>query len=841
MSLHNLLDGYPHSGKRFDELFADTGVARGHWSALLQHIQDIGPVTLQARQREVQRLLRENGVTYNVYADPLGLARPWDLDLLPMIIDAGEWSAIEAAVVQRANLLNRVLIDVYGEQSLLKNGDLPAALVHAHRGFLRPCHGIVQNGDTPLHLYAADLARAPNGQWWVVNDRTQGPTGAGYALENRLAISRAFPDLFSSLHVQRLAGFFSAMRESLAARAPRTDARAAAKALGLARADEPDDPPLIVLLTPGSYNETYNEQAFLARYLGFPLVVGGDLTVRQGFVWLKTLSGLQRVSVILRRLDDDFCDPLELRSDSALGVPGLTEVVRRGHVLLANALGSSLLESGALLGYLPALCEKLLGERLRMPSIASWWCGEPAALEDAVGRLDSLVIKPAFPQLREMPVFGQDLVGEARDAFIRKLRSRPQNYVAQEMVHISRAPMWQAEGEGSLQASVIGVRIFACATPQGYVVMPGGLTRVAAGPDERIVSMQMGGASKDTWVLTEGQVSAVSLLRSDDAVVHPVRGDERLASRTVENLYWFGRYAERVDNTARLLRRTFDTLLSVSPDERGADWETLVALCQWFEVLPSTLDVGDLDIQSALLDAVFSAHGLSLPTQVRQLYDVASRLHERLSLDNWRVLNQMEQRLGGEQALATVDAALSRLDETTVASMTLSGFALDGMTRDLGWRFLSIGRRVERFQYMCTVLQNALTMPREANLDWLLELGDSIATYRARYVSSAQWSLLLDLLVTDDTNPRSIVFQLEGLIAGARKLARLDGGRAVGMLEPLLDELGNLQRRGEMRLGSEAMVGWLRRAYAASYELSDYLCQRFFSYSGLRQAEAVER
>ncbi|MET0509876.1 MAG: circularly permuted type 2 ATP-grasp protein [Burkholderiaceae bacterium] len=871
MSREALVTGYPAHSERYDELFGATGAARLHWRTLLEHLLDIGPQALDARHREVTRLLRENGVTYNIYADPEGLARPWDLDLLPMIVSAAEWEGIEAAVIQRATLLNRILADIYGSQSLVCEGRLPAALVHGHRGFLRPCHGIEQNRQTPLHIYAADLARSPDGRWWVLGDRTQGPTGAGYALENRLAIARAFPDLFRTLNVQRLASFMSTLRESLAARAPRTDATEAARLLGLARADAPDDPPLIVLLTPGPYSETYSEQAFLARYLGFPLVVGGDLTVRQGFVWLKTLSGLQRVSVILRRLDDDFCDPLELRADSALGVPGLTEAFRRGNVVIANGLGSGLLESGTLLGYLPSLARHVLGEALRLPSIATWWCGEPAALEDAIERLDSLVIKPAFPQSGERPVFGKDLADEARLAFIAKLRARPQNYVAQEMVKLSRAPTWQQivvgnAGEGlgaglgtgvgvgagigagvaasrpprpgqredrALQSAVIGLRVFACAFNDSYVVMPGGLTRVASGPDDRVLSMQMGGASKDTWVLASGNVSHLTLLPSEEAVVHPVRGDERLASRTVENLYWFGRYCERVDNVARLLRRTFDTLLGASADERGADWRTLIELCRWFELIDEKVGPLDGRIQSHLLAAVFTKRPQCLPDRLRTLYDVSSRLHERLSLDNWRVLNQMIQRLATERSQTTVDAALKRLDEATVVAMTLSGFALDGMTRDLGWRFMSLGRRIERYLYMCTVLSKALSLQQTgANLDWLLEIGDSIATYRARYVASAQWPLLLDLLVMDETNPRSIAFQLEGMIQATRKLAALDSGRALGTLEPLMKELQALQRGGRLRKDSAELMDWLVRAGSAGYRLSDDLCNRFFSYSG---------
>ena len=379
---------------RFNEMLGDAGQPRAHWAQFLEHLAREGPEAMHQRVQAVGRQVHANGVTYNVYADPKGIQRPWELDALPFILPAGEWATIEAAVRQRATLLNRVLGDVYGPQSMLAEGLLPAALIHGHAGFLRPCHGLRQAGDISLHVFAVDLARSPDGRWWVVTDRTQAPSGAGYALENRSVISHAFPELLRELRVRPIKDFFDTLRESLIhwgqQCGPATPTAAARSRAGN------QVPPLIVLLTPGQFNETYYEQAYLARHLGFPLAQGADLTVRNGLVWLKTLSGPQRVHVILRRVDDDFCDPLELRPDSALGVAGLTEAARRGNVVLANGLGSNLLESGALLGYLPALCRRLLGEPLLMPSVATWWCGEPAALSEVVANLKNSLSSQRF-------------------------------------------------------------------------------------------------------------------------------------------------------------------------------------------------------------------------------------------------------------------------------------------------------------------------------------------------------------------------------------------------------------------------------------------------------------
>src|SRR5687767_14526617 len=531
-----LLGEYPQVTNRYDELLEAPDTPRAHWKPVIEHLAAWPAERMRERVLSVQSQVRENGVTYNVYADPQGADRPWELDLLPMIIPQEEWSAIEAAIVQRATLLNRILVDVYGEQRFLKEGLLPPALVHGHAGFLRPCRGAKAPGDVMLHLYAADLARSPDGRWWVIDDRTQAPSGAGYALENRIIISRAFPQLFRDLKVQHLAQFFATLRDSLAHWAPHDHGS-----------------PFTVLLTPGPHNETYFEHSYLARYLGLPLVEGSDLTVREGCVCLKTLSGLKRVHAILRRQDDDYCDPLELRSDSALGIPGLVDAIRRGNVLVANALGSNLLESSTVMGFLPNLAKKILGQDLLMPSVATWWCGEPAALEEVVANVQRLVIKAAFPQMRVEPMFGEDLDERGRKRVIGMLRSRPNDYVAQELVHLSQAPVWD-RAHSRLIARSIGLRVFACATPNGYVVMPGGLTRVASAADARVISMQRGGSSKDTWVLASGPVSTFSLLRRSVGPEELVRAGTNLSSRVVENLFWFGRYCERCDGQARLLR-----------------------------------------------------------------------------------------------------------------------------------------------------------------------------------------------------------------------------------------------------------------------------------------------
>ena len=836
MSNH-LFDQYLVAPDSFDEMLDPSGAPRAQWRAMLGTLAGEAPDTMRERYDTVQRQVRENGVTYNVFADAEDVQRPWDLNVLPLILAHEEWSGIETAVIQRATLLNRILGDVYGEQKLLAEGLLPPALIDGHAGFLRPCHGM-QGGDAiALHFYAVDLARAPDGRWWVVADRTQAPSGAGYALENRAIVAPTLPDLMRELKVRSLAGFFRTMLDSLVHWGRQCAAHGDA---GLPLRDSA--PPLIVLLTPGPRNESYYEQAYLARYLGLPLVEGGDLTVRKGIVWLKTLAGLQRVHVIMRRVDDDFCDPLELRADSALGVAGLTQAARRGNVLIANSLGASVLESGALLGFLPALCQRLLGEALQMPSVATWWCGEPAALKQVIEKLDQLIIKPSFSQLRQLAVFGQDLKGDARSAFIDTLRANPNNYVAQELVRLSQAPVWNPGPSGGLSPRAIGLRVYACATPNGYVVMPGGLTRVATGPDARMLTMQRGGGSKDTWVQASAQVDAHLLSKRITTAEDLVRDDTSLSSRVAENLLWFGRNIERCDNITRLLRVALTILFEVRSGNRGANWPTVEALCAWCGFIESKeaapqgqgdvgASLGDAEIEAALLLAVVSPAVPGLARQQQQLYGIASQLHERFSVDNWRALNRMLQRVDNTGQRPSQSEAMTILDDAAASLMTMSGFALDGMTRDMGWRFLSLGKRLERLQFQSIVLQRALGMDANGSLDWLLELSDSIVTYRARYRAQPEWLPVLDLLLLDGSNPRSILFQFEGIENSLNIIAQAYGACGDGQLAPLRKELLALAPQADLHCGNVRLIELLQRIQLASEALSEQISVQFFSHT----------
>src|ERR1051325_2175853 len=448
----NLSQGYRPAPGGFDEMLAAPGTPRPHWQRFVNALDQLGRHELASRWENGRRIIREHGVTYNVYGDPQGMDRPWELDMVPLLVPAEEWRAIEAGLTQRTRLFNLILADLYGPQRLLRAGLIPPALIFANPGFLRSCHGLRVPGEIHLHLHAVDLARSPDGQWWSLGDRTQSPSGSGYALENRIVLSRILPDEFRESQVQRLASFFQVQRDTLRQLAPATS-----------------DNPNIVLLTSGPHNETYFEHAYLARYLGFTLVEGGDLTVRDRRVFLKTLEGLQPVDVIFRRVDDSFCDPLELRSDSFLGVPGLVEAARAGNVTIANALGSGILESPAFLAFLPSLCRHLLSEELRLPSVATWWCGQAKEQQYVLDHLTQIVIKPAFGTLARKPVFGGRLTAPERQNLLAAIRARPHEYVGQEQVALSTAPAWD---NGRLDPRRVVVRAYVTATGDAFTVMP---------------------------------------------------------------------------------------------------------------------------------------------------------------------------------------------------------------------------------------------------------------------------------------------------------------------------------------------------------------------------------
>jgi uncharacterized circularly permuted ATP-grasp superfamily protein/uncharacterized alpha-E superfamily protein len=832
-----------------DEMVGPAGEPRLAWQPLLGALDELGPGEVTRRWEEARQLIRENGVTYNVYGDPRGLDRPLALDPIPLLLPAAEYETLRDGLVQRARLLEAILADLYGPQRLLHEGLLPPELVFAHPGFLRPCHGLRPVGGRALHLYAADLGRAADGRFWVLGDRTQAPSGAGYALENRLVLSRMLPDLFRDCQVRRLAHFFLAVRELLREIAPHHR-----------------DNPRIVLLTPGPYNETYFEHAYLAQYLGYTLVEGGDLTVRGDRVFLKLLGGLQPVDVILRRLDDDFCDPLELRRDSFLGVPGLVEVVRAGNVAVANPLGSGLLEVPALMAFLPTLCRQLLGEPLLSSSVPTWWCGDPGARDHVLAHLDQMVIKPAFPSARSAPVFGSRLARDRLRALADQIRARPREHVGQEQLPLSTTPVLV---DGQMAPRRFVFRTFLTAARDSFLVMPGGLTRVAGAADSLVVSMQEGGGSKDTWVLSEGPVSSFSLLPPPARAVELSRGGGDLPSRTADNLYWLGRYAERAEGCVRLLRGILVRLTERTGVAEVPELPALLAaLTHQAMTYPrftgpgaeARLAAPEAELLSVIFDTDYPG---SLQWTLAALQRVARMVRDRISPDTWRTLVRITLRPWGERRepsgaangapAGTLSDLLDQLEELVISLTAFSGLALENMTRGRGWQFLDLGRRLERASHTIHLLQSTLVAVSGTNegplLEALLEVADSSMTYRRRYLSTLQAAPVLDLLLADETNPRSLAFQLVAIAGHVESLPR-DGANPRRspeqrlMLAALTDlrlaDIESLARpaEGGARAGLDALLTRLGDQLAL---LSDLLTQSYLTHvQATRQLAILE-
>ena len=819
----------PHGG-HWDEFLDESGQPRPHWTRLAVGLRRMGYPEFTRRAEVGQRLIQTNGITYNVYGDPQGKERPWLMDPVPLAIDADEWAGIERAVIQRATLLNALLDDIYGPQRLLRAGRLPPELVFGNRGFLRPCHGLRPPGGVYLQNYAVDLARAPDGAWWVLADRAQAPSGLGYALENRLVSARTLPSLLDQCHARSLARFFHDTFEALLALAP-------------TRADTPR----VVVLTSGPHNETYFEHSYLSKHWGVPLVGGDDLTVRDGRVHLKTLAGLNPVDVIVRRMDDDFCDPLELRSESLLGVPGLVEAARAGTVFIANSLGSGLVETPSLMAFLPGFCEYLLGEPLRLPSVATWWCGQEEPRRHVLDNLERLVIKPTFPHAGQPAKFPATMTAEARRELAGRIEARPADFVAQEQVELSTAPVQTHRG---LEPRHVVLRVMAAWDGTSYAVLPGGLTRVSTGSQSLVVSMQLGGGSKDTWVVSR-RAAREREPRLAPRPAPDAGAATELSSRVADNLFWLGRYAERLEATARLIRVLLPGLSGEAERGRGATIDTSLHFLRGLHMLPREFQHAPIAqqwwrLQGLLGAMVFDAEHVSgIGWNLRQIRRVSWEVKERLSQDTWRVLQQLERGSGGAPP-ANPDrrfvAAINQLDDIVIMLAAFAGLLSENPVRGHGWRFLDIGRRVERSLQMIELLRVGVAtaaFPDDACLDVLLQVADSATTYRSRYLTAVRTRYILELLLADESNPRSVAYQLATLHDRVHGLPDSAPGDALPRERAIASRLREAGREGRIddlkrrdatghRLVLEAYLQTLRHGVT---DLSDALAARYLSHS----------
>jgi uncharacterized circularly permuted ATP-grasp superfamily protein/uncharacterized alpha-E superfamily protein len=765
------------------------GNIRPGWSELMSAFDALGPTELAARFERADQYLRDAGVFYRKYDGAEGKERDWPLAHVPLLIDETNWSRISAGLVQRAELLEAVVADIYGDNMLVQQGLLPPELIARNSEFLRPLVGVKPSGGHFLHFCAFELGRGPDGAWWVLGDRTQAPSGAGFALENRVATTRALSEIYADMNVHRLAGFFRSFRDTLFADAQR-------------------DGGGVGILTPGQLNETYFEHAYIARYLGLMLLEGDDLVVDEGKVMVRTVAGLKPVSALWRRMDASFVDPLELRYDSRIGTPGMVEAIRNGSISMINALGTGLLETRALAAFMPRLAQKLLKQDLLLPGIATRWCGQPAEQRHVLSHFDDLMIGPAFATTlpfddQRGTVLGQAVPADHREPLLERIRNNGAEYVGQEQVQLSTAPVYL---NGKLQPRPITLRVYAARTQGGWTIMPGGFARVGSTADTKAIGMQRGGQAADVWVLSSKPVERISLLPQDgEKLVRNPHGS--LPSRAADNLIWLGRYAERCEATVRILRAYNARLAELSK----TDLPILTRCAEFLETI-------DVDASEAV--------PLGLLYSIDSAIHSAGQIRDRFSPDGWLALNDLQKTV--QRFAETVQPGDDASRAMTVLLRKLAGFSglvHENMYRFAGWRFLELGRRLERAIQTARITAWLTHDDAPAgSLEMLLEIGDSVISHRRRYSVSAGTQSAIDLLVLDPLNPRSIIFQLTEL---RLQIEMLPGGVDDGQLSPAAKAA--LQIETELRIAGAtdlppkrldklaSDLGLLSRLIAAAY------------------------
>ncbi len=838
----DVMAGYRPSPGAYDEMIDGSGALRPHWRTFVDGLNSMGAEGRTHAAEIAVRMLHDNDVTYVSQSPTDEEGRPWRLDMLPLLIAPAEWQALEIGLIQRARLLNMIVADLYGQQQLLKSHSIPPALVFGNPEFLVPCHGVGARDGTFLHLLAFDLGRLPDGRWFVLSNRTQSPAGAGYALENRIITSRCLPDMFERCTVHRLASFFRGFSENL---------------LSLAARDEH----LAVVLSPGP-GRSYFEHAFLGRYLGYPVVEGADLTVRAGRVYLKTLEGLKPVDLILRRVDSAQCDPLELRVDSSAGVAGLVQAARENHVVIANALGSGIVENEAIMSFLPSLSRQVLGEDLKLPSVATFWCGNAPDRDHVYSHLDELVVRRAFAS-RSLIASGRrgHLYSEFDDVPVERVRGmierRPHQFVAQESPMLSSAPFWA--GQGPVRAESMTLRVFVAATKDGYRVMPGGLALLTRTAHSRAGEPEYD-YSKDVWVLSDQSVDTFSLLGQSLHATVLRRSDRDLPSRTADNLYWLGRYLERTEGAVRLYRSLFSYLSGEGSTRNDPlTLDTLARLLVSQERLSArrarrATNDGTRAVEQELWHILFDPESPDgLAKVLGNVARTADLVRERLSADAWRILESLTNTPAVSWRTHAIGDAVKLLNTMIQNLSAITGLIQENMTRGYGWRLLDMGRRIERTRHAARLIRG-LTVdgePAETGvLNLLLELVDSTMTYRSRYKAIPQLPAVLDLVLADESNPRSLIFQIvetqehlavmpleqvSGPVSEAQRIV-------ISLLAELrladVRKLATVRSRSGLRMHLDRVLTRIERG---ADELSDVIERTYFSHSLEQQISGIGR
>lgn len=805
-----MFDHYATSS--YDEMFDHNGAVREHWKQLASNIEELGYEQLEAKRQEVDWRLEDNGVTYNVYNDPNGISRPWSLDPIPLILEAQEWATIQAGVAQRAKLLNLLFKDIYNEQRILKEEIVPSEVIFGHSGFLREAHGLYDEIADPMMIVAVDLARGPDGKMWVVGDRTQAPSGLGYAVENRLTMNSAMQVLYKNISVSRLYPFFEEFKAML-------------QRLGRGGSSTP----LNVLLTPGPHSETYFEHSYLSSFLGLTLVQGQDLLAKGGALWLKSLKGLRRIDAVIRRVDESYCDPLELRDDSKLGVSGLVQVMRKGGVSMANPLGTGVLENLGLYPFLPRLARYFLNEELILPQIATWWCGQAKEREYVLNHLSSLTIKTIDRNTDEPSLyFGKTLSEQEAQALRQKIQEQPYRYVGQEEVQFATAPTLI---DDKILPRKVVIRSFAIKAKEQYEVMPGALVRVGSSDDSLVISGQGSGSSKDLWILAqpetpiqemsqnigEGMSQTMSPMTPNSTVVPSIfkakdtfeNSLENIPSLRAENLFWLGRYLMRSITSARMIRMTLKSLANATRYDRNGDEYVQKVLCTTLTHLsmtyPGFLGTQEQEIADPLAEiwsvmSDFTRVG-SLSQVINMLSNATVSTKNILPLEGWRIFDRLEREWSDfvRQNQPSHRKMIAGIDKLLIYLMAYKASIEETLFVEQGLVLYDIGARLERSNLLVAKARAMLTSSYEPFVEYeileaLLGTSESLNAYRAHYRSSIELANVSEFLLLDTRFPKSLISEIAQLLKVLPKLPKFKHEMYLSRYEEPLFEAFSLLR-----------------------------------------------
>lgn len=776
-------------GAQNDEMLDSDGRVRPVWAGFLDHLSGLTPEELSARFSRGDQYLRDAGVLFRQYDESLSSEREWPLSHIPVLLGEAEWQTISAGLIERADLLEYVLRDFYGQNTLVETGQLPATLLSQNPAWLRPMVGAVRAGEDVLHAISFEIGRGPDGKWWVISDLLEAPSTAGFAIENRIAMGRVFPNFFNTANVHRLAGFFDEFQQSLY------------RMRGGAEGE-------IALLSPGPMNQNYAEHAYIARYLGLLLVEGEDLIVQDGRAMVRTVAGPRPIAVLWSRLPSGMVDPLELNPDSMLGAAGLVQAVRDGTFKTVNMIGAGVLETRALMAFLPKIARARLGRGLALPNIATWWCGQQAQRDHVLAHAERMMVGNAFsttPLMADpatIPLGGAGALDAGRLAQMLKAGGR--NLVGQEAVTLSTTPAFEG---GKLIARPMCVRISLGRTANGWAVLPGGYARISAGNDAKALAMQRGGKVADVWVTSDKKLVTPPLRSQETRAITRSSAHAILPSRAADNLFWVGRYAERAEQHMRLFRAYFARI----SDGAGHG-----------DAMPAYIRAQLMD--DVAPQARLMAQGFSLP--LAQGLAAAQRISDRFSPDGMMALRGLVAHMTTLEERPVKTDEIPREISSLLRRITgFAGLVHENMYRSDGWRFMSIGASLERAAQMCATLAACTDPQAPAGAhDLALEVGDSVVSHRARFVVWANSASVIDLLCLDPANPRSVRYHISRTRGHIAHLPRQETGH---ILSDVARQVLDVETRLATATSDEITPQTLRALQSDIWRICDALNARY--------------